>query len=204
MKKQQGKLKAWFEWFKRWVSNFIHRVDLPLLEPEIVVDEIVSTDRLARAKSVIRESPGAVSTWYIEHIKYPNIKVIVTLDNLFELQTFTEVVFFSSDSAVNAKRTHKISVTWVLILGEKNKEIIKQKGSWIADLQGSSGSINAKAIDIVKYTVHELVNVKPTVTSNWLKRVDEFDWQDTIVSKAKLISSKHECYIYKIDQKEYK
>lgn len=197
---KKGKLHTWFEWFKKWVSDFIHRVDKP--QAEIIVDEVISKDRLSRAKSVIRDMPGAVSTWYIEHSKHEKTKILVTLDNLFELKTFSEISFLEEDTSINVKRTHKVSIIWLLKIGAKNKEIIKYKGSWIADLQGNSGSINSKAVDIIKFLIQDVVNLTPTVSSNWIERLDKYPWEESITAKTRLISSLHKPYLLRIQQNE--
>ena len=189
-------LQNWFHWFVDWAKTFIQKLRNPAESKLIVINAVQSRDSLCVARSVLRNTPGAVATWYITHQHYPNAHIIVALDNISELRRFLQEPL-PTDTA-NVIRTHLISVQWLIKIGKQRKQIYKLKGAWLADLQGRSNSINAKANDVVRYLVLEVVNLPATEGLSWENRIDKYMWEDAIVSKCKIIADRHNPYLKKV------
>ncbi len=186
-------LQSWFHWFTEWVRDFVRKARNPAERKLVIIESRQSRDTLGVAQSVMRPTPGAVSTWYITHSSYANAHIIVALDNIHELKQFLD----DSEPAEtqNVRRTHLISVQWLIKVGAKRKQLYKFKGAWLADLQGSSSSINAKASDVVKYLVLEILNLPATSGISWEARIDRFNWEEEIMSKCKIIADNHKAYL---------
>lgn len=199
MRQQNSDIQTWFGWFVDWVKDFVQKLKKTDERKLLVLELLKSRDSLANAESVQRNTPGAVSTWYITHSAHPNSHVLITLDNLFELKKFLkEPLPKDTDCQKCSERTHLVSVQWLIRLGAKQKQIYKFKGAWIADLQGRTASINAKASDVVRYVVMEVLNLAAVPGISWESRLDKYCWEDAITSKCKIIHDKHQPCLKKI------
>ncbi len=186
---KKSNLQTWFHWFTEWVREFVKKVRNPAERKLVIIQALQSRDSLCVARSVSRNTPGAVATWYITHQKYSNAHIIVALDNIRELKHFLQGKLPPEN--INVTRTHLISVQWLLRIGQHKRQIYKFKGAWLADLQGQSNSINAKASDVVKYLVLEVLNLPLTSGLSWENRIDKYNWEDAIISKCKIIAEQH-------------
>lgn len=189
MAQRKSDLQNWFHWFTEWVKDFVNKVRNPAERKLVVIETLLSRDEQCIARSVQRNTPGAVATWYITHSSHPNTHIIVALDNIYELKKFLEEPL--PVDTVYVTRTHLISVQWLIKLGEKKKKVYKFKGAWLGDFQGRSSSINAKAGDVVRYLVLEILNLPATNGIGWDTRLDKYTWEDAIASKCKIISEAH-------------
>jgi len=193
---KKSNLQNWFHWFTDWMRDFVRKLSNNAESKLLVLDALQSRDSLCVARSVKRNTPGSVSTWYVTHQHYPNAHIIVALDNIRELKQFLDEPL--PKDTVQIVRTHLISVQWLIKLGENRKQIYKFKGAWLADLQGRSQSINAKASDVVRYLVMEILNLPITSGISWEKRIDKYSWEEAIVSKCKLISENHNPHLKRV------
>lgn len=191
-------LQSWFSWFVDWIKDFVHKFGRQDERKLLVLELLQSRDGKASAESVRRSTPGAVTTWYITHSAHPNSHVIITLDNIQELRRFLKEALPSDTNAAQVKRTHLISVQWLFRLGTHQKQVYKFKGAWIGDLQGRTASINAKASDVVRYLVLEILNLAAVPGMSWESRLDKYSWEDAIASKCKIIHDKHQPHLKKI------
>lgn len=188
-----GKKKNWFQLLKSWiraVAHIFNHPDKPQLE---VLFQLESADGKCLARLVRSSLPGAVDTWYITYADYSNAVLIIALFNLRRLKPHLEEPL--PDDGVNVTRTHMLSVQWLISVGERHKRVYKFKGAWIGDLQGTSGGINAKASDITKYLVLEILSMKPAEGFSWESRLDKYPWEDTIESKCRIISANHKPHL---------
>lgn len=188
-----GKRKNWFQLLKSWVRavvHMFHHPDTPQLE---VLFQLESADGKCLARLIRSSIPGAVDTWYITYAEYPNAALIIALFNLRELKPHLEEPL--PDDGVNVIRTHMLSVQWLISVGERQKHVYKFKGAWVGDLQGTSGGINAKASDIAKYLVLEILGMTPIAGLSWECRLDKYPWEDAITSKCRVISANHKPHL---------
>lgn len=196
MASQKSNLQTWFQWFTNWVRDFAQKLRSSAERKLLVVDTLESRDGCTIARSVLRNTPGSVVTWYIGHKNFPNVHLIIALDNIFELKKFLEEPI--PDDTVHVCRTHLISIQWLLRVGKNRRQVYKFKGAWLGDFQGRSDSINAKASDVVRYLVIEVINMHPLAGIGWETRLDKYEWEDAIVSKCKVIADSHRPYLKKV------
>lgn len=195
-------VKTWFSWFLDWVKDFIRKSKNSDERKLLTLELLKSRDSFAMAESVQRNTPGAVSTWYITHKNHPSSRLVITLDNLAEVKEFLKELLPSDTGALNVTRTHLISIQWLIVVGEKQKQVYKFKGAWLADLQGNSSSINAKASEVVRYLVKGLLDLQTVASLNWENRVDKLNWEEEITYKCKIISEKHKPHLKRIRKPE--
>lgn len=191
-------LQNWFYWFTEWVKDFVHKIKNPAECKLVVIESLTSRDDLCIARSIIRPTPGSVATWYITHQLHPNMHIIVALDNIYELKKFLEEPLPTDTTHI--VRTHLVSVQWLLKIGTKNRKrkIYKFKGAWLADLQGCSDSINAKAGDVIRYLVLEILNLPAISGISWVNRLDKYVWEDAIASKCGIIADNHKPHLKRV------
>lgn len=195
-KQKQSELQTWFDWLVEWVKGFIRKINRKNERILLTIEVIHSRNGKAVAESVQRATPGAVATWYIAHTEHPNVRLIITLDNLRELQRFIDSTL-PTDQHI---RTHIISIQWLVLLGKNQKTIYRFVGAWVGDLQGQTNSIDSKAFEVVRYLAKEILNLPSVASMNWRYRVENYPWEDTIVSKCKLVADKHDPKLIKIRQ----
>lgn len=189
-------LQTWFEWFTDWIRDFVHKVKNSAERKLIMADHLQSHDAMTVARSVLRNTPGAVATWYVSHNSCPGTHLIIGLDNVFELKKFLEESI--PDDTIRVCRTHLVSIQWLIRVGNTRKQVYKFKGAWLADLQGRTSSINAKASDVVRYLVLEILNLPSIPGISWEKRIDKYQWEDAIESKCRVIADNHQPHLKKI------
>jgi hypothetical protein len=200
MAKQKSSLQSWFGWFTDWVKHFVVLFRNPAERKLFVLSALQSRDSLCVARSIQRNTPGAVATWYITHQHYPNAHIIIALDNIFELKTFLHEPL--PNDTLQITRTHLISVQWLIKVGQKRKQVYKFKGAWLADLQGRTSSVNAKASEVTKYLVMEVLNLPSTAGISWESRIDKYNWEEAIVSKCKIIADNHKPHLKRVKSTE--
>jgi hypothetical protein len=189
-------MQNWFHWFTEWVKDFTRKIRNPAECKLVVLETLKSREELSVARSVRRSTPGAVTTWYITHQEYPNAHLIVALDNIWELKKFLGEPLPTDSS--NVTRTHLVSVQWLIKVGHHRKRVYKLKGAWLADLQGQTNSINAKAGDVVRYLTLELLNLPGVPGISWESRIDRYNWEEALISKCRIISENHKPYLQKV------
>lgn len=199
-KQPNSSVSTWFGWLVEWVKEFVQKLGRQGEKKLLTLEVIQSNDGKAVAESVQRSTPGAVATWYVRHSAHSGVRLIVMLDNLYELQKYLDSPM-PDDHHI---RTHVVSVQWLLQVGEKHKAIYKFAGAWAGDFQGQTASINAKAFDVVRYLVLELINLPPLASMNWRHRVSQYMWEDAITSKCKLIGDKHNPRLIRIKKPRLK
>lgn len=192
----QAGLQTWFGWLLEWVKGFVQKIGNKGEKKLLTLEVLRATSGKALAESVQRTTPGAVATWYIRHSEHPGVRLIIMVDNLYELQKFIDTTL-PNDLYV---RTHIISIQWLLKIGKKQKTVYKFSGAWVGDFQGQTSSINAKAFDVARYLTLEIINLLPLPSMNWRYRVSKYMWEDAIASKCKLIGDKHNPRLVKIKQ----
>jgi hypothetical protein len=193
---KKSNLQNWFSWFTDWVRKFVSILHNPAEQKLLVLSALQSRDSLCVARSIQRNTPGAVATWYITHQHYTNAHIIVALDNIFELRQFLHEPL--PTDTVQVTRTHLISVQWLIRVGQNRKQVFKFKGAWLADLQGRTSSVNAKASEVVKYLVMEILNLPGTAGISWESRIDKYNWEEAIVSKCRIIADNHKPYLKRV------
>lgn len=200
MSEEKSNLQTWFQWFTDWVRELITKFKDKEERRVLVLERLESSDGLTIAQLVQRNTPGAVSTWYISNKKHPNAHLILALDNIFELKKFLKEPL--PDDTVYICRTHLVSVQWLIRVGEKKRQVYKFKGAWLADLQGKTMSINAKAADVLRYVVREVVNLPAIPSISWDSRLDQYLWEDTIASMCKIIDESHKPHLKRVRKPE--
>lgn len=193
-----GKKKNWFQLLKSLVKIVVHLFHHPDRPQAEVLFQIESADSKCLARLIRSLLPGAVDTWHITYADYPNAILIIALFNLQQLKPHLEEPL--PDDGMNVTRTHMLSVQWLISVGERHKHVYKFKGAWIGDLQGASAGINAKASEIARYLVLEVLRMMPTEGFSWESRIDKYPWEDTIKSKCRIISANHKPHLLHLEK----
>jgi hypothetical protein len=187
--------QTWFGWLVEWVKDVVFKFRKPAERKLLTLELLESRCGKAKAELVRRNTPGSVATWFIYHASHPKSQVIITLDNIAEIKRFLHEALPLN---TNNPQTHIVSIQWLIRVGAKEKKVYKFKAAYLADLQGGSTSINAKAHDVVRYLVLEIINLPTLPGMSWELRLDKYSWQEAITSKCRLISESHNPQLKKI------
>jgi hypothetical protein len=130
-----------------------------------------------------RNTPGEVASWNISVTGY-NAQMLIFLDSISRLQFLSDrykamAVVPGFEQSRSVKRTHLISVEWVVKL-KSGKKVAARVGYWIADLQGNNPDPDAKAFDIVKRIALEIYRIEEFTEDAWKRRLQVYPWDNVI------------------------
>ncbi len=190
---EKNDFTAWLEIFGRWLKGQEKKPSQPIISEERWIEEDNGRRILECRLSLLRDDdnrfvrPGAIATWNLINYQAPQGGLLITLDNLFRLQSQLNPSNPKADLIRKGLHrslglTHRFQVTW-LFKRDKDSPLRFILISAL-DLDLASQYIDESAKEVVRYVALEAFNMRHVPALPWRERLQQFPWYETIAQIA--------------------